>query len=107
MRGATIGKVIATKSSKVVVGDYVTGTTGWTELAVMAEKDVEKVEIPPNGKLTDLLGVLGASLPGCPAIIVLLAIRLQAHCRMPSYGRAILQKGAAIWKVLLCHLLSD
>jgi len=39
--------------------------TGWTEVAITSEKGLdkvggfEKVEVPKNGRITDLLGVLG------------------------------------------------
>ena len=59
MRGVSIGKVIATKSSKYNVGDYVSGNTGWAEVAILASKDLTPIDLPPNGKLTDALGVLG------------------------------------------------
>lgn len=59
MRGAVIGKVIATKSSQFSIGEYVNATSGWAELAIMKEKDLQKIEVPANGKVTDGLGVLG------------------------------------------------
>lgn len=59
MRGISIGRIVATKSSKVQPGDFVTAITGWAEYAVMPDKDVEKVEVPSNGRVTDALGVLG------------------------------------------------
>jgi len=59
MRGGALGKVLASKSTKFSKGDYVYAAAGWTELAIMKEREVEKIEIPPNGKLTDALGVLG------------------------------------------------
>lgn len=59
MRGVTIGKVIASKSSKFNAGDYASGITGWKEVAIMASKDLTPIDLPPNGKLTDALGVLG------------------------------------------------
>ena len=85
MRGATIGEVVATKSSKVSVGNFVTGTTGWTELAIMAEKDVEKVDVRANGKVTDVLGVLGTFLQfllleDAFCIAVRRTVRLKGNC---------------------------
>lgn len=61
MRGAVIAKVIGSKSSKYPVGSYVYATPGWTELAVYddSSKELQKVEIPKEGRLTDALGVLG------------------------------------------------
>ncbi|KAL2063963.1 hypothetical protein VTL71DRAFT_4457 [Oculimacula yallundae] len=59
MRGAVIGKVLASKSSKFRVGNYVNASPGWSELAIVAEKDASVLEVPENGKVTDALGVLG------------------------------------------------
>ncbi|CZT13662.1 probable zinc-binding alcohol dehydrogenase domain-containing protein 1 [Rhynchosporium graminicola] len=59
MRGAVIGKVIASKSSKFTLGNYVTASPGWSELAIVAEKDASVLDVPDNGKVTDALGVLG------------------------------------------------
>ncbi len=59
MRGAAIGKIVASKSGKFPVGTCVYCESGWTEMAVVKEKDLQKLEIPENGKVTDALGVLG------------------------------------------------
>ncbi len=59
MRGAVIGKVVASKSNKFTAGNYVTASPGWTELAVVDEKEASLLEVPENGKVTDALGVLG------------------------------------------------
>ncbi|OCK75570.1 NAD(P)-binding protein [Lepidopterella palustris CBS 459.81] len=59
MRGSVVGVVKASKSKDFPVGTYATAMVGWTELAVVKEKDLEKVEIPENGRPTDVLGVLG------------------------------------------------
>ena len=59
MRGATIGVVKGSKSRKFPVGCIASGTTGWTELAVMKDKHLEKINLPQNGRLTDALSVLG------------------------------------------------
>lgn len=61
MRGQTIGKVVASKSSKFEKGNYVTTYSGWTELAIQPAKDVTLLEVPSNGKVTDALGVLGTT----------------------------------------------
>ena len=61
MRGIAICKVLASKSSKFSVGNHVTCTPGWTELAVVDDKAVTLVEVPSNGKVTDALGVLGGT----------------------------------------------
>jgi NADPH-dependent curcumin reductase CurA len=59
MRGAVIGRVRASRSAELPEGAYAVATAGWTELAVVTEKDAERVDIPPEGKATDALGVLG------------------------------------------------
>merc|ERR1712144_12462 len=59
MRGAVIGKVLASKSSKFSTGNYVTAQPGWSEVAIVADKEASLLEVPENGKVTDALGVLG------------------------------------------------
>jgi hypothetical protein len=61
MRGAVIGKIVGSKSAKYPVGSYVYAPSGWSELAVFddSNKEIMKVELPKDGKLTDTLGVLG------------------------------------------------
>jgi NADPH-dependent curcumin reductase CurA len=63
MRGATIAKILATKSKKFSVGDLVTANPGWTEVAVIADSDpaLQLANIPSNGKITDVLGCLGST----------------------------------------------
>lgn len=61
MRGGAIGLVKASKSTAFPIGSYATGFAGWTELAVMNEKSLQKADVPKNGKITDLLGVLGTT----------------------------------------------
>jgi NADPH-dependent curcumin reductase CurA len=61
MRGQVIGVVKASKSQKFPTGSLATGTVGWTELAVVKDKHLEKVTLPKNGRLTDTLSVLGKS----------------------------------------------
>ncbi|KAL8689743.1 MAG: hypothetical protein Q9218_004658 [Villophora microphyllina] len=72
MRGAAIGIIKSSKSSAFPVGSYATGTVGWTEYAVVNEKDLQKTEVPQNGKVTDALGVLG--LTGLTAYFGLLDV---------------------------------
>ena len=61
MRGGTIAKVLASTAPNFSAGQYVSCTPGWTELAILPAKDVTLIEIPPNGRLTDTLGVLGGT----------------------------------------------
>ena len=61
MRGAVIAKVVASKSGKYEVGDYLYAGCGWREQAVVEEgdADVQVLRVPEGGRLTDALGVLG------------------------------------------------
>jgi NADPH-dependent curcumin reductase CurA len=60
MRGVTLGEVVESKATKFPVGTYAsTMGVGWSELGIVKEKDLERVEVPRGGKLTDALGVLG------------------------------------------------
>jgi len=61
MRGAVIGKVLASKAPSFSAGDYVTCNPGWTELSILDSKEVTLLEVPPNGRVTDALGVLGGT----------------------------------------------
>ncbi|KAI5358175.1 Putative GroES-like superfamily, alcohol dehydrogenase-like, NAD(P)-binding domain superfamily [Septoria linicola] len=72
MRGVGVGTIVASKSSKFQVGETVYGGSGWSELAVLNEKDVEKLDLPPNGKMTDTLGALG--MPGLTAYFGILDV---------------------------------
>lgn len=59
MRGAVVGVVKASKSKTFSVGDYATANAGWSEFAILKEKDLTPMTIPSNGRVTDSLGVLG------------------------------------------------
>jgi NADPH-dependent curcumin reductase CurA len=59
MRGSVIGTIRVSKSKAYPAGSYAVGYAGWTELAILKENDLEKIEIPKNGRLTDAMGVLG------------------------------------------------
>nr|POE51558.1 putative nadp-dependent oxidoreductase yfmj [Quercus suber] len=59
MRGNGVGTIIASKSPNFKAGEVVAAHSGWTELAVLTEKDLEKLDLPSNGRMTDSLGVLG------------------------------------------------
>ena len=64
MRGIAIGKVVASKASSFSVGDYATVMSGWTELCIADadgadRKNLTKLNIPENGRITDSMGVLG------------------------------------------------
>jgi NADPH-dependent curcumin reductase CurA len=59
MRGSAVGVITASKSKSFPIGSYAYGQPGWTELAIVKEKHLEKIDVPHNGKVTDILGVLG------------------------------------------------
>jgi NADPH-dependent curcumin reductase CurA len=59
MRGSAVGVIVASKSKEFPVGAYALGSPGWTELAIVKQKHLEKIDVPSNGKVTDALGVLG------------------------------------------------
>ncbi|KAI4232822.1 MAG: hypothetical protein LQ352_008299, partial [Teloschistes flavicans] len=61
MRGVAIGIIKASRSSSFPVGSHAVGRVGWTEYAIANEKDLEKTDVPSNGRVTDALGVLGTT----------------------------------------------
>ena len=63
MRGMAVGVVKASKSAAFPVGSYASASVGWTELAIVHEKSLQRTEVPKNGKVTDVLGVLGKNVP--------------------------------------------
>ncbi|KAK3669546.1 hypothetical protein LTR78_010546 [Recurvomyces mirabilis] len=72
MRGAGVGSIVASKSSKFRKGEKVYASCGWTELSVLKDNEVEKLELPPNGRITDALGALG--MPGLTAYFGILDV---------------------------------
>ncbi|KAI9461635.1 hypothetical protein BJY52DRAFT_189675 [Lactarius psammicola] len=62
MRSIGLATVVQVgEGSKLRPGDIVQCIPGWTEFAVLKEKDAQKLEVPPEGQLLDLLGPLGVS----------------------------------------------
>ncbi|OQE37413.1 hypothetical protein PENCOP_c010G01152 [Penicillium coprophilum] len=62
MRGHALGRVTASRSEKFPVGSYAAGLVGWTEQAIVNERDLEAVPAPDptnGGRLTDHMSVLG------------------------------------------------
>lgn len=60
MRAGAIARVIASRSDKAKTGDIVTALTGFAEVRILPEAAVDApIELPANGKVTDLLGVIG------------------------------------------------
>jgi NADPH-dependent curcumin reductase CurA len=86
MRAATAGRVVESKSSKLAVGDYVSGWLGVQEYAVCDENAVFKVdtEFVP---LPTYIGALG--MPGVTAYFGLLEVGA------PKEGETVLVSGAA------------
>lgn len=62
MRGQSIAQVISVGSdlqSKYKIGDWVVAYSGWQEYATLGPKEAQKVVIPPGGRPTDAMAVLG------------------------------------------------
>ncbi|KAK5552747.1 hypothetical protein LTR46_009162 [Exophiala xenobiotica] len=59
MRGYAVGTVKASKDPSFPPGSYAVGSVGWTELKVCKGRELEKVQLPKGGRLTDTLSVLG------------------------------------------------
>jgi NADPH-dependent curcumin reductase CurA len=62
MRGQSIAQVITVGSalaSKYTAGDWVVAYSGWQEYALVGAKEAEKVVVPPGGRPTDAMSVLG------------------------------------------------
>ncbi|KAK8140175.1 NADPH-dependent quinone reductase tdiC [Apiospora sp. TS-2023a] len=87
MRGASVAKVLASKNANVKEGALVTGFTGWTEIAILADKQFEVVELPKGAEVTDAVGVLG--MTGLTAYFGLLKIG------KPVKGDTVVVSGAA------------
>ncbi|KAH8674343.1 zinc-binding dehydrogenase [Xylariales sp. PMI_506] len=88
MRGAAISRVLASKSSKAKAGDLVVAQTGFREVSRLPESAVERpFSLPPNARVTDLLGVLG--MTGLTAYFGL------AKIGQPKPGETVVVTGAA------------
>ncbi|KAJ9659527.1 hypothetical protein H2198_003103 [Neophaeococcomyces mojaviensis] len=91
MRGSSVGRVIASKSSMLKTGDLVvTNSAGWAEYAVLNDKDCEAVPETGEGirrSAIDALSVLG--LTGLTAYFGLLKIG------DPKPGDLVVVSGAA------------
>ncbi|KAK4497830.1 hypothetical protein PRZ48_010484 [Zasmidium cellare] len=72
MRGVGVGTILASKSDKFQAGDVVQAPSGWRELAVIKDKEVEKIELTPGARMTDYIGVLG--MPGLTAYFGILDV---------------------------------
>ncbi|CAK3902704.1 NADP-dependent oxidoreductase [Lecanosticta acicola] len=72
MRGNGVGTILESRSPQCNKGDIVHAHSGWTELAVLKGDQVEPLSLPSNGKMTDMLGVLG--MPGLTAYFGILDV---------------------------------
>jgi NADPH-dependent curcumin reductase CurA len=62
MRGGNVGRVLASKSDRAKEGDIVSCWPGWTEVAILSEKQfVPAASMPKTNHPTDLLSSLGTT----------------------------------------------
>lgn len=90
MRGQSIAQVVAVGSklsSEYQVGDWVVAYSGWQEFAVLGAKEAEKVIVPPGGRPTDAMSVLG--MTGLTAYFGMLEVG------QPRAGDTVVVSGAA------------
>jgi NADPH-dependent curcumin reductase CurA len=90
MRGQSIGQIItvgADLSSKFKSGDWVVAYSGWQEYALLGAKEVEKVVLPPGGRPTDAMSVLG--MTGLTAYFGMTEVGF------PKEGETVVVSGAA------------
>ncbi|KAH8903336.1 zinc-binding dehydrogenase [Coniochaeta sp. PMI_546] len=88
MRGGTVARVLASTSSNFKEGDLVT-TFGnvWTEVLILPAQQATLVQLPPNAKITDAMGVLG--MTGLTAYFGMTEIG------QPKKGETVVVSGAA------------
>ncbi len=86
MRAGAVGRVIASKDASIAVGDYVYGTFGVQEYAVVKARGATKVD-PRVAALPVYLGTLG--MPGMTAYFGLLEVG------QPKPGDTVVVSGAA------------
>jgi NADPH-dependent curcumin reductase CurA len=90
MRGQSIAQIItvgADLSSKFTSGDWVVAYSGWQEYALLGAKEVEKVVLPPGGRPTDAMSVLG--MTGLTAYFGMTEVGF------PKEGETVVVSGAA------------
>lgn len=92
MRGQSIAQIISVGSDlktqgKYKVGDWVIAYSGWQEYAVLSTKEVQVVTVPPGGRPTDAMSVLGTT--GLTAYFGMLDIG------RPRPGNTVVISGAA------------
>lgn len=90
MRGQSIAQVVAVGrdlASKFKTGDWVVAYSGWQEYALLGVKEVEKFTIPPGGRPTDAMSVLG--MTGLTAYFGMVEVG------QPRAGDTVVVSGAA------------
>ncbi|KOS18240.1 putative NADP-dependent oxidoreductase [Escovopsis weberi] len=88
MRGATVSRVVASRSSLAAVGDHVYAQTGWVEHAILREGQFEPPSTYPSGtKPKDMISLLG--LTGLTAWVGMTKIG------QPKAGDTVVVSGAA------------
>ncbi|RME55596.1 MAG: NADP-dependent oxidoreductase [Caldilineae bacterium] len=86
LSGGAVGEVIASRSERFQVGDFVLHQLGWREYALVRDKSATPVD-PSLAPLQSYLGVLG--MPGMTAYVGLLDIG------QPQAGETVFVSGAA------------
>ena len=90
MRGQSIAQVVqvgSDLSSKFKAGDWVVASTGWQEYATLSDREVQKVVVPPGGRPTDAMSVLG--MTGLTAYFGMTEVG------QPRAGETVVVSGAA------------
>lgn len=90
MRGQSIAQVVAVGrdlASKFKTGDWVVAYSGWQEYAILGPKELEKVTLPPGGRPTDAMSVLG--MTGLTAYFGMVEVG------QPRAGDTVVVSGAA------------
>ncbi|KAI1459678.1 hypothetical protein F4805DRAFT_472760 [Annulohypoxylon moriforme] len=87
MRGGSIARVLASKSPKAKVGDFVFARSGWTEVAVVGEAEFDAIDLPEGARIIDAIGAVGPT--GLTAYFGLRDIG------KPKAGETVVVSGAA------------
>lgn len=90
MRGQSIAQVVAVGSdlaAQYKTGDWVVAYSGWQEYALLGAKEAEKVTVPPGGRPTDAMSVLG--MTGLTAYFGMVEVG------QPRVGDTVVISGAA------------